>query len=448
MILVGELALWIALLMAAWGAIVSFAGASTDRAELVASGERALFAAFACLVLATAGLLVALVTSDFSFAYVASFTTANLPVGYKIAALWAGHAGALLVWTLVLSTCGALAVAANQTRNRPLMPYVIGTLSIVLLCFLALLCFRVSPYERMAPIPAEGRGMFPELQNPASALHAASVFLGYAATTIPVAFAIAALVVRRVDDEWGYAVQRWVTISWFFLTVGILAGMWWAYVEPARHEKWAWDPIRSWALFPWLGVAIVWYLVATRQPDLRVTQRDGRRAPRGKRVRRGTYIASAGAIVFVLALAGIPFSRERDVSLASGEVITLVDPFRRTWTFTSQGVSDFPELNRGVEAVALRVTRNASAHALISSERRQYMDSRGAPTFDPSLESGVDHSLLQDTYVVLTNVVGDRADVRIAFHPLRVWVWIGGIAIAIGGGLLMWPAAGVQGSKT
>ena len=441
MILVGELALWVALLMAAWGAIVSFAGAGADREELVASGERAVFATFACVVLATSGVLIALVTSDFSLAYVASHTTANLPVGYKVTALWAGRAGAVLLWTLILSTCAAVAVATTPRRDWPITPYLVGTLSVILLLFLALLCLRDRPYERIAPILAEGRGMPPALQNPATALHRPSLYVGYAAATIPLAFAIAALLVRRIDDAWRVTVRRWATVSWFFLTVGIVIGMWRADLEPARHQRWAWDPIGSWAFGLWLGVAIVGYLTANHSGDRRLTASGREDAPHGARVRIGARIASVAGVIVLAGLGGTTFSRAHDVSLRSGEAATLVDPFRRSWTFTSQGVSDFPERNRAVEAVALRVTRNGRSHGIISSERRQYVDSRGAATFEPALEAGIDHSLLQDRYVLLRDVVGDRADLRIAFHPLRVWVWLGAFALAIGGSMVMWPAA-------
>lgn len=440
MILVGELALWVALLMAAWGAIVSFAGAGADREELVTSGERAVFATFACVVLATSGVLIALVTSDFSLAYVASSTTANLPAGYKVTALWAGRAGAVLLWTLILSTCAAVAVATTPRRDWPITPYLVGTLSVILLLFLALLCLRDRPYERIAPILAEGRGMPPALQNPATALHRPSLYVGYAAATIPLAFAIAALLVRRIDDAWRFTVRRWATVSWFFLTVGIVIGMWRAYLEPARHQRWAWDPIGSWAFGLWLGVAIVGYLAANHSGDRRLTASGREDAPHGGRVRIGARIAGVAALTVLAGLGGTTFSRARDVSLRSGEAATLVDPFRRSWTFTSQGVSDFPERNRAVEAVALRVTRNGRSHGIISSERRQYVDSRGAATFEPALEAGIDHSLLQDRYVLLRDVVGDRADLRIAFHPLRVWVWLGAFALAIGGSMVMWPA--------
>jgi cytochrome c biogenesis factor len=511
-ILVGELALWVALLMAAWGAIVSFSGGSSARPELIASGERALYAAFASVVLATAGLLVALATSDFSFAYVASVTSANLPVAYRLTALWAGQSGALLLWTIILCTYAVIAVATNRGRNPDVMPYVAGTLSIVLLFLLALLCLGASPYERLASIPPEGRGMNPGLQNPAMAVHPPSLYLGYVATTVTFAFAVGALLARQLDDDWAFALRRWGSVSWLFMTIGIISGMWWAYAEPNRGGSWVLDPVANLSVFPWLAmtaflcVAILqarrpmtrawnailvvlafvlalagtfasgrgilgsvhastssrlgdWvtgflaiaavgvaYLLATRLGALEVTPvanagSEQMRLPVTNRRRVGAYILRAGGIVFLVALGGLAFRTERIVSLGPGEVVTLVDPYRRQWTFASQGVSEYAQLNRGVEAVAVRPVRGGTPVGLISSERRQYVDSRGVPTFEPSTEAGIDHSLLQDTYVVVANVAGDRAELRIAFNPLVTWVWIGGLAIAIGGMLVMWPPA-------
>jgi cytochrome c-type biogenesis protein CcmF len=511
-ILVGELALWVALLMAAWGAIVLLSGGSAARPELIASGERALYATFACVVLATAGLLVALTTSDFSFAYVASVTSANLPLAYKVVALWAGQAGMLLLWTLALSMCAAIAVATGRGRNRVVMPYVGGTLSLVLLFFLALLCLAANPYERLASIPAEGRGMHPGLQNPAMAVHPPALYLGYVATTIPFAFAVGALLARQLDDDWRVAVRRWGSVSWFFMTTGIIAGMWWAYVEPHRGASWALNSVANLSVVPWLAMTTflwlapsletraataIWnvllvilafllslattlatgrgtvvavrtsissglndwliaflvvavlavaYLLATRLSALDEAQVTNARGERmtllgtsGRRV--GGQILRVGGIVFLVALAGLAFRRERTVSVRPGEVVTLVDPYRREWTFASQGVSRYAQLNRGVDAVAVRAVRSGRPVGLIRSEQRQYVDARGVPTFEPTIEAGIHHSLLQDTYVVLANVIGDRAELRIAFNPLVTWVWIGGLAIAVGGTMVMWPAS-------
>ena len=649
MILVGELALWVALLMAAWGAIVSFAGARWHRADLIASGERAVYATFACVVLATAGLLVALITSDFSFRYVASFTSANLPIQYKVTALWGGQAGSLLFWTLILSMYVAIVVATNRTRNRVLMPYVTGTLAIIVLFFLATISLGANPYERLAFIPPDGRGMNPQLQNPGMAAHPPNLYLGYIATTVPFAFAIGALLVRKLDNDWILAVRRWSLVSWFFLTIGIIIGMWWAYVELGWGGYWAWDPVENSSFLPWLtntaflhsimvqekrgmlrkwnvvlvassfllavfgtfitrsgvissvhafaqsevgywfagflilSVAAVAYLVATRLRDLQATvhleslvSREASflfnnlllvaiafsvlwgtlfpmlsEAVRGEKItvgppffnavnvplgllllaltgmgpliawrrasisnlrrhfsvpvaggviavvllyalgiregyalvsfglaafvlttvvqefakgtsarrrmygeslarafarliarnrrRYGGYIVHVGVVVLFIAFAAFAFKKESDVALGPGETAQLVDPYGHRWTFTSQGVSEFEQLNRRVVAVALQTSRDGKPMGLIRSERRQHVDSRGVPTFEPSTEVGIDYSLRQDTYVVLAGVAGERAELRIAFNPLVMWVWIGGVIMAIGGVIVMWP---------
>lgn len=442
MILVGELALWVALLMAVWGAIVSFAGGSGGRADLIASGERALYATFASLVLATAGLLVALVASDFSLQYVASVTSANLPVGYKISGLWAGHSGAMLSWTLLLSMCAAIVAGSNQPRHPGTMPYVAGVLSVILAFFLGILCFDVNPYERVLPSPVEGRGMDPDLQHPAMAVHPPTLYLGYAAAAIPFACAFAALLARKLDDEGILAARRWAAVSWFFITIGIISGMWWTYVDAGADWRWLRDPIERSSLFPWLAATVFLYFAMRRQG---LGQEPSRGAV-GKRLRAGRYTLYAGVIAFVIGGAGFAFRSGRDVTLGPGEAAALVDPYRREWTFTSQGVSDFPELNRAVQAVALRTTREGAPVGLIVSERREYVDSRGGRTFAPSIEAGIGHAPLQNTYVVLTTIAGDRVSLRIAFHPLMMWVWLGGIAIAIGGTMVFWPVRIVRGS--
>ena len=137
MILIGELSLWVALLMATWSATVSFAGGRMGRADLAASGERATYATFAFVVLSSIGLWSALLSSDFSLRYVASYTSANLPAVYKFAAFWGGQQGSMLFWCLILAGYGALAVFTNRTRNRELMPFVSGTLAAALVFFLA-----------------------------------------------------------------------------------------------------------------------------------------------------------------------------------------------------------------------------------------------------------------------------------------------------------------------
>src|SRR5919107_1881687 len=202
MILVGELALWVAFLMAAWSTTVSFAGGAMRRGDLVASGERGAYATFAFVVLAAIGLWTAIFSHDFSIKYVASFTSANLPTPYLFTALWAGQAGSMLFWCLILALFSAITVATNRAANRALMPYVTGVLAATTLFFLATLCFGSNPYERLDWIPPDGRGMNPQLQNPGMAIHPPMLYLGYVATSVPFAYAIAALATRRLDASW------------------------------------------------------------------------------------------------------------------------------------------------------------------------------------------------------------------------------------------------------
>jgi cytochrome c-type biogenesis protein CcmF len=252
-LLIGELSLWVALMTAAWAAIASFAGGKLGREDLISSGVRAVYATWVLVVLASIGLWTALLTSDFAFKFVWQFTSSNLPAVYKFTAFWGGQAGSLLFWELILSSCAVVALFASRNTNRELLPYVSGTLGVLLLFFLSVLCFGSNPYERMPNfLFTEGRGMNPQLQNPGMAFHPPNLYLGYVSTAIPFAFATAALLTRRLDTEWIVAVRRWALFSWFFLTLGILIGMWWAYVELGWSGYWAWDPVENSSFLPWL----------------------------------------------------------------------------------------------------------------------------------------------------------------------------------------------------
>ena len=166
-----------------------------------------------------AGLWTALFTHDFSLKFVASYTSANLPKVYLFSAFWAGQSGSLLFWGLILAIFSAIAVFANRARNRELMPWVTGTLGVIIVFFIGTIIFAANPYERLDWVPPDGRGMNPQLQNPGMAIHPPMLYLGWVGTAIPFAFAVGALVTRRLDTEWLGAIRRWSLISWFFLTI-------------------------------------------------------------------------------------------------------------------------------------------------------------------------------------------------------------------------------------
>jgi cytochrome c biogenesis factor len=507
LILVGELALWVALLMATWAAIVSFAGGIQRRDDLIASGERAIHATLAMLLLASLGLWSALAEHDLSLAHVASFTAANLPLVYTLAGFWGGPAGALLLFTLLLSVCGAAVVFGNGRRNRPFAPYVTGILAIVLAFAVAALCIGANPYARLDWGALDGRGMNPLLQSAGMILHPPTLYAGLACTAVPFAFAVAALLTRRLDGGWLAAARRWVIAGWLLLTIGIVLGMWWAYRQPDWDGEWTRDALGNAALLPWLvntvllhspagpegqggrrkwnvvlllsafplalfsaflarggiistahsfsrspvtswfagflvlAVGVATYLLLTRLHVLEAADAPSAPSPLATR-RPGIAVVYAGIVLLITALAGQALREEHRLTLSPGATGELRDSFGRTWRLTSQGVSQYNELNRSVVAAAVEVSRAEGGGGIVTSESRQYVDSRGAPTFEAATTAGILGSLGQDVYVTLAGVGdGETVRLRVAFNPLVLWVWIAGLVLTIGGVLLLFETA-------
>ncbi len=258
MTLLGEFALWISLPVAAWGTVVGFAGGRTQRGDLVLSAERSIYATFGLLAIASAGIMTAFLTDRFDFWYIANYSNANLETFYKVTGLWAGQRGSLLFWALLLAFFACAALFTNRRKNREFMPYVVGVLQAILLFFIVVLLFAdVNPYERLVvngmPVtPADGLGLNPQLQNYWMTIHPPTLYLGFTAFTIPFAFAVAALLTGRLDARWIQLTRRWILTSWFFLSIGIVFGMRWAYQELGWGGYWFWDPVENASLLPWL----------------------------------------------------------------------------------------------------------------------------------------------------------------------------------------------------
>jgi cytochrome c-type biogenesis protein CcmF len=252
MTLLGHLSLWLAFLVGLWGAITGFAGGAQRRADLQQSARHATFALFGALLIAVICLEVAIFRHDFSVQYVASRTSRNLPTFYLWSALYSGQEGSLLFWAAVLSLFGALAQLLTGRRHRVYLPYVAAVTSLVATFFVSVLLFAANPFQRLPFTPLDGQGMNPQLQNPGMVFHPPMLYLGYISITIPFAFAIGALLSKKLDAEWLVAVRKWTIVSWLFLSVGLLIGMWWAYVELGWGGYWAWDPVENVALLPWL----------------------------------------------------------------------------------------------------------------------------------------------------------------------------------------------------
>ncbi len=653
MTLLGEFSLWLALLVGSWCTVIAFSGRWRSRPELARAVTRSAHALFVALAAATLALWVGLISHDFNIEYVAAYTARNLPSYYIVSALWAGQKGSLLFWAVVLAFFGSLAQGLTPRRYAPLLPYVAGVTSAVVVFFVSVMLFAASPFERLPFTPPDGRGLNPQLQNIGMVVHPPMLYLGYISLTIPFAFAMAALMSRRLDTGWIHAIRKWTLVSWLFLSIGITLGMWWAYVELGWGGYWAWDPVENASLLPWLTMTaflhsvmiqekrgmlkrwnlglivgtfllsifgtfitrsgviasvhsftqsnVGWFFLAflvlvgvfaftvlyTRWPDLepdteldavvsreaaflfnnlvlvgiafsvlwgtlfpilseavrgakitvgppffnrvnvplgllllaltgigplvawrRASPRNLRRQfmgpvaggllalvalaaagirdpyplmalaiagftattivqefSRGVRARMrmheeapplalvrlvgrnrrryGGYLVHTGILIYFIAFAGMAFREEREATLRPGESVEMRSPFGHRYAFTHLGVSQYEALNRIVTAATVEVRRDGERLGLVTSEKRQHVDSFGRPTFEPSTEVGIRSDLREDLYVVFAGAVSgtEQAVYRFNLNPLVWWVWFGGGVLVLGGLITMWPGA-------
>jgi cytochrome c-type biogenesis protein CcmF len=204
----------------------------------------------ACVVI----IELAFIGDDFSFQIVQEHSSIETPSGYKLAAMWSSQEGSLLLWAFVLSLASSAALWATRRRLRDLVPWATAVMMGVAAFFTGLMLFApdVDPFATLSPTPADGVGLNPLLQHPSMMIHPPMLYSGYVAFTVPFAFAIGALVTRRLDAEWIRATRRFALIAWAFLGFGLLLGARWSYTELGWGGYWAWDPVENAALMPWL----------------------------------------------------------------------------------------------------------------------------------------------------------------------------------------------------
>jgi len=252
---VGHTSILLALAAALAGAAAAFVGASTARPRLIALAGKLAYAVFALVAVAFLAMEVALVTRDFSVSYVARVGSRSTPLFYTIASLWSALEGSILLWALLLTGYTAVVVRASRRGpgSAPFTGAVLGTLLCVHVFFLFLIAGPANPFERVSPVPEDGPGPNPLLQNhPFMAVHPPLLYFGYVGMAVPFAFAVGALLEGRVDREWSRTIRRWTMIPWFFLTLGIVAGAWWSYEVLGWGGYWAWDPVENASFMPWL----------------------------------------------------------------------------------------------------------------------------------------------------------------------------------------------------
>ena len=254
----GHFALVLALLVVLLQAALPLLGAQHGRASWMAVARPAAYAQLALVGIAFAVLTWAFVAQDRSFEYVAKNSNSLLPIVYRYTAVWGAHEGSLLLWLLVLALWTAAVARFSRGLPQDVAARVLGVLGIVSIGFISLLLFTSDPFERLLPMPPEGADLNPLLQDPGMIAHPPMLYLGYVGFAVPFAFAIAALLDRRIDPRWVRWTRPWTNAAWGFLTLGIALGSWWAYYELGWGGWWFWDPVENASFMPWLvGAALL-----------------------------------------------------------------------------------------------------------------------------------------------------------------------------------------------
>jgi len=248
----GTIALMVAFALCVYGTVVPHLGVRANNWNLVRSAQNATILTFFLVAIASAILINALITSDFSIIYVWEHSSTDMPLAYKFSSFWGGLNGSLLFWVLVQSFFAMIVAYRYQYSNREIIPYVIATFNLIMAFLLLLLIGWSNPLELQSVIPEEGRGLNPLLQNPAMAIHPPSLYLGFIGFSVPFAFAMGALIRGKIDNEWVLTTRRWTLMAWYFLSAGLILGGQWAYEELGWGGFWAWDPVENAALMPWL----------------------------------------------------------------------------------------------------------------------------------------------------------------------------------------------------
>ncbi len=262
----GQFALALALVIALAQGVFTLAGAARGETAWMRLARPAALGQFIFVAIAFACLTYSFINKDFSVAFVAANSNSALPLQYRIAGVWGGHEGSLLLWTLIL---GAWMVAVSVFSRRlpdDMVARVLGVMGLVNVGFLSFMLFTSNPFDRLFPVPLDGRDLNPLLQDPVMVVHPPVLYTGYVGFSVAFAFAIAALLSGRLDATWARWSRPWTTVAWMFLTLGIALGSVWSYYELGWGGWWFWDPVENASFMPWLvGTALIHSLAVTEK---------------------------------------------------------------------------------------------------------------------------------------------------------------------------------------
>ncbi|HEX3884942.1 MAG TPA: heme lyase CcmF/NrfE family subunit [Stellaceae bacterium] len=255
---IGHFALVLALCVAVLQAVLPLYGAARGDAVLIGVARPAAVGQFVFIAIAFFALMHAYAVSDFSLVNVATNSSSNKPMLFKISGVWSNHEGSMLLWVFILGLFGAAVAVFGRNLPPALRARVLAVQAMIGIGFLAFILFTSNPFLRLLPAPVDGDGLNPLLQDRGLAFHPPCLYLGYVGFSISFCFAIAALIEGRVDPAWARWVRPWTLAAWCALTVGIAMGSWWAYYTLGWGGWWYWDPVENASFMPWLaGTALL-----------------------------------------------------------------------------------------------------------------------------------------------------------------------------------------------
>jgi cytochrome c-type biogenesis protein CcmF len=262
----GHLFLIMALAVALTQSVMLIAGAQRGRTDWMALGRPLVWAQFILVAASFICLTASFIRHDFSVLYVAQNSNSALPLPYRIAGVWGGHEGSLLLWILMLNVWSVAVATFSRSVPQVFLSRVLGVLGMVAAGFYLFTLITSNPFERLFPPAADGRDLNPLLQDPGMVIHPPMLYMGYVGFSVAFAFAIAALIEGRLDATWSRWTRPWTTAAWVFLTFGIGLGSWWAYNELGWGGWWFWDPVENASFMPWLvGTALIHSLAVTEK---------------------------------------------------------------------------------------------------------------------------------------------------------------------------------------
>ncbi|MCC7152289.1 MAG: heme lyase CcmF/NrfE family subunit, partial [Rubrivivax sp.] len=246
--------------------LMPLVGASRGDVRWMALARPAAVLHFLLVALAYGCLTAAFVGNDFSVLYVAENSNSNLPLPYRITAVWGGHEGSILLWLLVLAGWTVAVAVFSRGLPLPLRARILGVMGLISIGFMLFILYTSNPFERLLPAAEQGRDLNPLLQDPGMVFHPPLLYMGYVGFSVAFAFSIAALLAGRLDATWARWSRPWTTTAWMFLTLGIALGSAWAYYELGWGGWWFWDPVENASFMPWLvGTALMHSLAVTEK---------------------------------------------------------------------------------------------------------------------------------------------------------------------------------------